>query len=108
MKTLVSCLLVLALCFTPQPCFAPPSPPPGPNFVTVVEAVLAITVVAVAATAVYVVVKCAKKLDRPPTIEKSTNRVDWSTSGEMVASPAGGWQFTETNSSPLMFYRARL
>lgn len=104
MKTIITAILCIALV---TPCSAPPVPPPGNGF-TAVEVVLAITIVAIGATAVYVVIKCARKLDRPPTVERSTNRVDWSTSGEMFVSMDGAnYVYYEPIEAGPVFYRAK-
>jgi hypothetical protein len=99
MKTLLTAVLCLGIVL---PCYAPPVPPKT-DF-SAVGVVLAITVLAVAGTAVYVVVKCAQKLSPPPTIEKSTNRVDWSTSGQMVVT-ADGMEYREPATNQAAFFR---
>jgi hypothetical protein len=83
LKILVAILLCLAI-----------SQPEEAPAVTMVEAVLAITVIAIAGTAVYVVLKCAKKLNqpKPPNVESSTNNVTWTPRGAMQLVD-GNWQW---------------
>jgi hypothetical protein len=99
MKTLLTAVLCLGIVL---PCYAPPMPPKT-DF-SAVGVILVITVVAVAGTAVYVVLKCAQKLNPPPKVEKSTNRVDWSTSGQMVAT-ADGMEWSEPATNQAAFFR---
>lgn len=83
-------------------------PQPGTNLALVVGVVLAVVVVAVAGTAIYVVVKCARKLNQtPPIIEGSTNRVDWSYKGQMQI-VGDEFQFSEPATNAVMFYRAKM
>jgi heme/copper-type cytochrome/quinol oxidase subunit 2 len=100
MKTLLTIILCFALV---SECSAPT--PPETN-VTVAMIVLGITIIAVGATAVYVVLKCARKLNQtPPTIEGSTNRVDWITKGQMQAD-GNEFKYSEPATNGVMFYRA--
>jgi len=109
MKTLTTLILVVALITLPvQQCSAPPMPPPDNNFSAAVGIILAVVVVAVAGTAIYVVVKCARKLNqKPPMVESSTNNVTWTARGQMQI-VGDEFQFTEPATNAVMFYRARL
>jgi hypothetical protein len=53
-----------------------------------------------------VVLKCARKLNQtPPTIEGSTNKVDWITKGQMQVD-GNEFKYSEPATNAVMFYRA--
>ena len=101
MKTLLTILLTFCLV---ADCSAPEASRIQPA--SLVGIVLGITVVVVGGVAIYVIIKCARKLNQqPPRLESSTNQVDWSQSGTMIAVD-DHWEYSEPATNAVRFYRA--